>query len=166
MVRSDSTVASLVEIAATDLAEQLTLVEFDMFCEIEEKEFLQKVWLPPPRTKTSSGRQSGYASSNERMERHSAVSSPKEGSPNYRLSQSQASFDSPRSRDFALNTMIDHFNKVSLWVASEIVRTADIKERSNLIKKFINIAEVHHRALSAILLLVPDLLYDPSGFWS
>jgi len=48
----------------------------------------------------------------------------------------------PSKAECSLCRMIEHFNKVSIWIASEILQTADMKERANAIKKMINIAEV------------------------
>jgi hypothetical protein len=132
---SETGVVTFYDITANEFAEQLTLFEYEMFCDIEERELLNKVWLPPPRSGSSlnRGASNGYQSSTERLERVSK--SPR---------ASSVAPPSPRSprKDFGLLVMIDHFNKVSLWVATEIVCTLDIRERANLIKKFISTAEV------------------------
>lgn len=134
------------DISPSDFAEQLTLLEYDMFCDIEERELLNKVWLPPARSQQpSAARASGYMSSNERMERSSVTGGSK--SPRAISTSTPPSPRSPR-KDFGLLVMIDQFNKISLWVATEIVRTVDMKDRANLIKRFIAVAEVRFLVLS------------------
>jgi hypothetical protein len=104
------------ELHAEDLAEQLTLVEWELFSEIEESEFLSRIWMKA-QARNSSG----------------SGSSPST-SPNF----------SPRTlalQSGSLKMMIDQFQKVSLWVASEVVAVADAKERAAVMKKFISAAE-------------------------
>jgi hypothetical protein len=82
-------------LTAADIAEQLTLREWELFRVIPDEEFLEKTWLvrPPPA--------------------HSLLAK-----------------------------MIDHFNVISMWVASEIVNTEDLKDRANALKKFIQVCDL------------------------
>jgi len=82
-------------LTSADIAEQLTLREWELFRIIPETEFLEKTWLLRP---------------------------PPVGS--------------------MLVNMIDHFNVVSMWVASEIVNTEDMKDRANAIKKFTQVCDL------------------------
>lgn len=81
-------------LTAADIAEQLTLREWELYRIIPESDYLDRVWLqrPPPPT-------------------------------------------SPLVR------MIDHFNVISMWVASEIVNTEDLKDRANALKKFLAVCD-------------------------
>lgn len=87
--------ASFDTLTAADIAEQLTLREWELFRVIPEAEFLEKTWLSKP---------------------------PPAFSP--------------------LIKMIDHFNLISMWVASEIVNTEDLKDRANALKKFIQVCDL------------------------
>lgn len=49
--------------------------------------------------------------------------------------------------------LVDRFNKVSYWVATEIVMSTQIKDRVNVLKKFISVAEV------CISLLIINLIF-------
>jgi hypothetical protein len=41
-----------------------------------------------------------------------------------------------------LFALVDHFNQISTWVASTILNEERVKERANVMKKFILIAKV------------------------
>lgn len=81
-------------LTAADIAEQLTLREWELFRIIPDSEYLERSWLqrPPP--------------------------------PNSLLVR-----------------MIDHFNVISMWVASEIVNTEDVRDRANTLKKFLAVCD-------------------------
>jgi hypothetical protein len=82
-------------LTAADIAEQLTLREWELFRIIPESEFLDKTWLMKPIVAGSQ-----------------------------------------------LVQMIDHFNIISLWVASEIVNIEDLKDRANALKKMISVCDL------------------------
>lgn len=82
-------------LTAADIAEQLTLREWELFRIIPDSDFLDKTWLQKPAPLNN-----------------------------------------------ALVQMIDHFNLVSLWVASEIVNTEDLKDRANALKKFTSVCDL------------------------
>jgi len=44
--------------------------------------------------------------------------------------------------------MINRFNEVSQWVASEICRQENLKKRVKVLQKFIEVAEVHNALLA------------------
>lgn len=81
-------------ISPENFAEQLTLIESELFKEIQESDLLEKVWL---------------------------------------------SKNPPKNNPLCL--MINLFNRISIWCASEIVSVQDLKERVNMLRKFISIAE-------------------------
>lgn len=81
-------------LTAADIAEQLTLREWELYRIIPESDYLDRTWLQRP----------------------APPSSP-------------------------LVQMIDHFNVISMWVASEIVNTEDLKERANSLKKFLTVCD-------------------------
>jgi len=77
------------------IAEQLTLIEWEIFCKIHDSEFHHSNWK------------------------------------------------NDSTKKFAKNVcaMVDRFNVVSYWVATEIVMQTDLKMRVSLLKKFSQIAE-------------------------
>jgi len=78
-----------------DIAQQLTIIEFEMYKNLLESEFFNLAWRSDKKVKVS---------------------------PN-------------------IAKLIDRFNAVSYWVATEIVMTIDLKERANVLRKFISVAE-------------------------
>lgn len=90
-----SSVISLDIMNPIDVAEQLTLREWELFRLIPESEFLNKVWLRDPNDKKSH-----------------------------------------------INTVINNFNQISLWIVSEIVSKQDLRERVAHLKKILFIAEL------------------------
>jgi len=83
-------------IEANQFAEQLTLIEWNIFRKNERKRiFFRLAWKSPERNEIS---------------------------PN-------------------IVALYDHFNRISYWTATEIVMQMDLKERGNILKKFIAIAE-------------------------
>lgn len=88
----------------TEIAEQLVLVEFDIFCSIAPVEFTNQNWCNSDKEKLS---------------------------PN-------------------ILRLIQQFNSISNWVASEILKAQKSKDRALLLNRFIILAEVSPRKVKNI----------------
>jgi hypothetical protein len=80
-----------------EVADQLTLIEWEMYCQVDAREFLHLNWKK----------------------------------------------EDAKKRKLATNVinLVERFNAVSYWVATEIVMQTDVKTRVQVLKKFIGVAE-------------------------
>ncbi|ELR19622.1 RasGEF domain containing protein [Acanthamoeba castellanii str. Neff] len=85
---------SLLDLKSEDIARELTMDEFELYCGVEPREFLGQAW---------------------QKERKAELA------PN-------------------LTRLIERFNKIGYWVATEVLTKHDVKVRVKYIKKFIKIA--------------------------
>lgn len=85
---------SFLEIKSIDIARELTMDEFELYCVVEPREFLGQAWQKDNKMEIA---------------------------PN-------------------LTRLIENFNKIGYWVATEVLTKQDIKVRLKYIKKFIKIA--------------------------
>jgi len=118
--------ADLLQLHPLIVAEQLTLIDTEIFLQIKPREFTNRAWQHrPDLTSAELLRDDGVDDAEKSFEVYERLQRQKIDAPN-------------------LLYMIDHVNRLSLWVATEILSRSSSAEMADLTKYFYHVA---HRCL-------------------